>query len=329
MRPLAPRWRSRNTLIRSSRLFGIALLMLGASCAGASDAPAPRRAAFRPASLQTAEAPKLTRGPPPPIAVATTVPDDPPTLVEPIEPLRMKPPAQLEIDLSAEAAAPALFSKDDGNRALECPDSRAVDQPPHPSLRRCVYEPTSAMDLASVTTWVGATSDESEFDGMYTIRQDVIIAVPHTRGVKVIHTLTQWNQTVHDCGTGLIQRRRLARDLGGPDGAELCVESIHEEGEGLATVSSLYGTGKTWVPQARRRSIEAFRLDPARMALVREPELDVRCPRQGYQPFAAVPPGRDAVAGRRLVQGESATPRCPKALMDSCLDMDGCPRPDL
>jgi hypothetical protein len=314
--------------MRPAAVLGV-LGVLGTACAGAPEAPPKRllETPPQPAPVASAEATPLPAAAAEPTVAPAGEPARPPRLA-PLEPVRLLPAARLELDFSVKLAVPALFTSGDSSAALSCNDSRAPQQPADPAFVRCVFEPTAVLELGGVITWAAVATDASEHDGMYTIREHLILAVPHSRGVEVIHTLTQWDQAVYDCGTSLVQRRHAVRDLDAEAGAEICIESIHEEGPGLGTVSDLFGKPKGWLPEARRRWVQAFRLDVDDLVLVRAPELDARCPPKGYSPFVPRPLGPDAVARRRLVQGETQTPRCPKALMDSCFDMEGCRKPE-
>jgi hypothetical protein len=202
-----------------------------------------------------------------------------------------------------EEHALALFTDDEFNRAPVCPE-----EPPNqlPSGRlRCSYEPTSILSLGPATLWAGVARDESEFDGMYTHSEHVVLLVAQPSGPPVVaHTLTQWKHEVYDCFSTLTMRRRRTIDLDRDGQREICIESIEERGAGLGVVMHLGDTNARWYPAERARSISAWSLDANARQLVRRTDLDAACPRRGYTMFAPTSPYRDPLGWRRSIQGE-------------------------
>jgi hypothetical protein len=214
----------------------------------------------------------------------------------------------------------SLFIRDRWNRALACPRARAARQPTTPDRHRCAWTPTAALRLGrGVVLWAGVSPYASEWDGMYSHHEDLVLLRPGVTP-KLVCTLTQWRQSVTDCSTDLLVRRLALRDLDGDGVAELCLETITETGAGLFEVMDL--GRRRWVPTRRYRGITAWRLDRRRSRLVWKPELAAGCPRTGYALPVRTRPLEDAVAARRQVQGgdrgRRPTPRRPDALGYGC-----------
>jgi hypothetical protein len=281
--------------------------------------------------------PESTAAPALPSAAPTlSVEPRPAHAPEPIELVDAPVPPRIELEWEGQpdAANPreedhalALFQEDEWNRALPCPgEGRAENQPPSPNRHRCAYRHAASMRISGTLLWLGAVRVQHEHDGMYGIQDEIVVLAPHTRGARVLHTLRQWGEEVVDCFTELLQRRQIVVDLDGDGGAELCVESVHERGVGLFYVMDLEQQKKPWVPIARERVIEAYRLDRSALRLTRVKELDARCPRTGYAPFVTTPSVGDAISGRRAVQGDPPLAACPRGPVKACFGLDAeCP----
>lgn len=315
----------------------LAFAFLAAACAG----PSPSPAASAPISSKPSRPP--SEKPAPSAEPAPAAPPGPPAHIPspyaegPIEPIAEPAPNLIELDLpggpdtvnpSEEEHALALIQEDEWNRALPCPrDGRAEKQPAAEGAHRCAYRPTNTIELSKITLWLGAVRFSHEHDGMYGYDDEIAIMVPHTKGIRVIHTLTQWSQDVVDCFSSINHRRFRTIDANKDGAKELCIESVSERGVGLFYVMDMEEAKQKWRPIERARRIEAFRLNPSRFKIERAPELDKECPRQGYALFVNTPLYSDALAYRRDLQGDPPKAPCPTGPVKACFGLtDICPK---
>ncbi len=195
--------------------------------------------------------------------------------------------------------------------ALRCGD-RSADNPPG----ACALPSGGPLRVGGFTFCTARHTTGHEWDGMYSHDETVLIARPSPRGLQVVHAIPQWKEDVPDCFTELLHQRYAIRDLDGDGRTELCVESIHEVGDGLFDVMD----AERWRPKRRERRLRAYRVHPTRGRLLRAEALDARCPRsKGYEPFAPHETVGDSVAWRANVQGGKLCPAsCPRPLRDMC-----------
>jgi hypothetical protein len=246
------------------------------------------------------------------------------------------PPATLELDWPPPDAIGApdpkwkafqLLPDDDSTEGLECPRSRAAAAPADRRQHRCTLTPTTTLRIGAVRYWLGLTVSHSEWDGMYGVREDVVVLDPGTAPPRVVHTVRQWHKSVGDCRTTLELRRMALADLDADGLDELCVETVEEVGFGLFEVMKQTEQGRDWVPFVRHRTFAAFALLPAAGTLVRRADLDRGCTDRYYRPFVPVPPeAGDRLDRRRLLQGKQPILPCtlPWARM-GCDPDERCP----
>lgn len=224
-------------------------------------------------------------------------------------------PSELVLELPGDATlrntrpedrARALFDEDRYNRALICPGSRALVQPPAGAgTIRCAYARVTTVEVGGGRLTAAVTVHGHEHDGMYSRAEEVVLLSSDGRGPpRVAHTLVQWWHSVTDAYTELRARRYAVADLDGTGGRELCVETVEEEGVGLFALMDLEARGRRWHPTRRTRGFAAFEHDPVAGRLVPRSGLDGACPRTGYRRFVETEPHPDGVVWRRDVQGD-------------------------
>jgi hypothetical protein len=206
----------------------------------------------------------------------------------------------------------ALFPDDRSEDDLaRCREARIWEAPFDPQQVRCAYRPTASLRVGASTWWLGAYAEHSEWDGMTSLTEDVILAVPgDPTGVR--HTVRQYEESIVDCRTTIVQRRQTVRDLDGDGRDELCIEEVRESGPGLFAFLALADRGEPWIPFVRRRRLTAWTADDDAGRLLRAEALDASCPAEGYGPF--VPPASiysgGPLVGRRELQGERPVAPC-------------------
>jgi hypothetical protein len=210
----------------------------------------------------------------------------------------------------------ALFPDDRSEDDLaRCREARIWEAPFDPQQVRCAYRPTASLRVGASTWWLGAYAEHSEWDGMTSLTEDVILAVPgDPTGVR--HTVRQYEESIVDCRTTIVQRRQTVRDLDGDGRDELCIEEVRESGPGLFAFLALADRGEPWIPFVRPPA-PPDRVDGRRRRRPAAPRRGARreLPRGGLRPLrpagvdlfrrAARRPPRAAgrAAGRAVLRG--------------------------
>jgi hypothetical protein len=250
--------------------------------------------------------------PPATLAVAWTATDQAAAIDQRADPFALFPDDQSEADLAS------------------CRESRIREGSSDPERARCAYRPTGVLGVGGSGWWLGVYTEHSEWDGMTSRTEDVILVVPGD-GTAVRHTVRQYHESIVDCGTTILQRRQAVRDLDGDGRVELCLEEVRETGPGLFELFDLADRGEPWVPFFRRRTFTAWTADDASGRLLRAATLDDACPDQGYA-FLVAPTSREVggpLAGRRELQGEQPSAPCTAELAEAAGCGDGyCDDPD-
>jgi len=219
----------------------------------------------------------------------------------------------------------ALFEEDKWNEALECSRSRADSQPADKETHRCLYRSTGSLEVGGQAIWAAVYHHSHEWDGMYGDEEDIVL-LTGGRTPTVLHTLNQWDRNVVDCRTTLKSRRYRTVDLDGDKVTELCIETKEEVGEGLFYMMDLGDHSLPWLPISSARSFAAFSFDSKKNKLVRRPQLEGKCPADGYKTFVPYDSFGDAANYRRSLQGEATElAQCPLIPYDTCFEIEECP----
>lgn len=281
-----------------------ALFLLFSACAEpaalprAAPAPEPRAAT----SVATAE--------PAPTTSATVLPEE-----------QARPPRRGRDPLGLRGTSPEAFVIEPDPEQPDAIAKLALFDEPFECegverVGSCKPEGTTRMSVGSAGFVLLRTVDGWEHDGMHGT-QETVSFVSMEPSPKIVHTLTQFETDVFDCGT-TVKMRRWALVKEQP--SELfCMESVEENGAGLFDVMDLEEAGKPWHPLQRKRSFRAFRWDAATRSFVEDQGAVSRCPKKGYATFVAAAE-RSGLLERRLAeQGESKTIPCPRELFGGCM----------
>lgn len=200
------------------------------------------------------------------------------------------------------ADAVALFAEDAWTPNTACRDNRLQST----SGVRCQYKVTGEVRIGTEVFWTGVTVKHHEFEGMYSLIEEVVLARPTKNGrLGRVHIITQFDEEVVDESSSIKMRRYWTGDIDGTtEGAhELCIESISETGPGLFEVMELNTKHWRWFPKSRSRGVTAWAVQQDR--IVRRAFLDEQCPKHGYRLFIVSPASyKDPLYWRRQAQGK-------------------------